>query len=185
MKFSDEQLDQLTIALYEDAENCDDVGEEEEDENRVELGISFEKLKAQMLKQPGLLENLSIRYNNNIYINIYYQLYKFNSNYYNFFFSLERFLVPTVPVPVTNKSYSFTLPPMFSKYNRAYFQNNYTLVLFLAGFSAINLILFITRAIQFRDSNGLYILARAAGCIYNFLIIYNLKLNHLFYIFFY
>jgi len=64
MKFSDEQLDQLTIALYEDAENCDDVGEEEEDENRVELGISFEKLKAQMLKQPGLLENLSIRYDN-------------------------------------------------------------------------------------------------------------------------
>jgi len=59
MKFSDEQLDQLTIALYEDADN--NYVDEDEDENRADLGISFEKLKAQMFKQPGLLENLSIR----------------------------------------------------------------------------------------------------------------------------
>ena len=64
MKFSEEQLDQLAIALYEDAANCD-VDEDEEDVddgNRAEIGISFEKLKAQMVKQPGLLKNLSTRY---------------------------------------------------------------------------------------------------------------------------
>ena len=53
MKFSDEQMDQLTLALYEDAKQRED---DEPDD-----GIGFEELKAQMAKQPGLLENLSTR----------------------------------------------------------------------------------------------------------------------------
>jgi NADPH oxidase 5 len=49
MKFSEEHLDDLTGALYEDAnpEGTD--------------GISFEQLKAQLEKHNGLLENMSIK----------------------------------------------------------------------------------------------------------------------------
>ena len=53
MKFSEEQLDQLTEALYEDAAAD---GTDQQD-----MGIGFDELKAQMAKQPGLLDNLSIR----------------------------------------------------------------------------------------------------------------------------
>ncbi len=53
MKFSDEQMDQLTLALYEDAKQRED--------DELDDGIGFEELKAQMAKQPGLLENLSTR----------------------------------------------------------------------------------------------------------------------------
>ena len=54
MQFSDKQLDQLTIALYEDAR-------ESLDHQNSRLGISYEELRAQMSKHPGLLENLSNR----------------------------------------------------------------------------------------------------------------------------
>lgn len=50
MKFSDEQIEDLTIALFEDA----DQG------NRG--AITFEALKRQLEKHDGLLENLSIRF---------------------------------------------------------------------------------------------------------------------------
>lgn len=56
--FTGDQIDQLTQTLYDDAvksgvpETCTDSDE----------GIRFEQLKAQMVKQPGLLENLSIRF---------------------------------------------------------------------------------------------------------------------------
>ncbi|KAI4484346.1 hypothetical protein M0802_013141 [Mischocyttarus mexicanus] len=48
MKFSDEQIEDLTIALFEDADAC----------NRG--AITFEGLKKQLEKHDGLLENLSI-----------------------------------------------------------------------------------------------------------------------------
>ena len=49
MKFSEDHLDDLTRALYEDAnpEGSD--------------GISFEQLKAQLEKHNGLLENMSLK----------------------------------------------------------------------------------------------------------------------------
>ena len=50
MKFSNEQIEDLTMALFEDA----DI------ENQGT--ITYEALKAQLFKHPGLLENLSIRY---------------------------------------------------------------------------------------------------------------------------
>ena len=46
MTFSDEQIEDLTYALYEDA----DAGHE----------ITYDALKAQLMKHEGLLENLSI-----------------------------------------------------------------------------------------------------------------------------
>lgn len=49
MKFSDDQIHELTMALFEDA----DV------ERRGAL--TFDALKAQLQKHEGLLENLSIR----------------------------------------------------------------------------------------------------------------------------
>lgn len=49
MKFSDEQIEDLTIALFEDADQ----------DNRG--AITFEALKRQLEKHEGLLENLSIR----------------------------------------------------------------------------------------------------------------------------
>lgn len=49
MKFSDEQLDDLTTALFEDADP-QNTG-----------AITVEALKAQLEKHEGLLENLSYR----------------------------------------------------------------------------------------------------------------------------
>lgn len=49
MRFSHEQIEDLTLALFEDADT----------EQRGE--ITFDALKAQLEKHPGLLENLSIR----------------------------------------------------------------------------------------------------------------------------
>jgi len=49
MRFSEEQIEDLTSALFEDA----DV--------EVEGAITYEALKAQLEKHDGLLENLSIR----------------------------------------------------------------------------------------------------------------------------
>lgn len=55
MKFSDEQITDLTMALFEDS----DQG------NRG--AITFEALKMQLEKHDGLLENLSIRQESLIY----------------------------------------------------------------------------------------------------------------------
>ena len=49
MKFSEDQIDDLTMALFEDADS----------ENRG--AITYEALKNQLEKHGGLLENLSIR----------------------------------------------------------------------------------------------------------------------------
>jgi len=86
--------------------------------------------------------------------------------------------VPTVPDSGTNKS-TFTLPRILTKFSLAYFRNNYTLVIFLVAFFAVHLVLFVTRAIQFKDNNGLYILARAAGIRRFFLIFQSLKKHNL------
>lgn len=55
MKFSDEQIEDLTLALFEDA----DQG------NRG--AITFEALKKQLEKHDGLLENLTIRLDKKLY----------------------------------------------------------------------------------------------------------------------
>ena len=49
MQFSDQQLDELTQAFFEDANP----------EGRI--GITYEQLKAQLERHTGLLENLSIK----------------------------------------------------------------------------------------------------------------------------
>ena len=65
LKFTDDQLDQLTQALYDDA-----VNNNNSDKDNISIhaggGIRFEQLNAQMAKHPGLLENLSIRLVSNL-----------------------------------------------------------------------------------------------------------------------
>lgn len=130
MKFSDEQIEDLTLALFEDA-----------DTQRTGA-ITYESLKAQLEKHDGLLENLSI--------------------------SIDRWLVP--PNIRTEKEsiwkrvakirpYQLTLP---------YLKNNYVYLIFLLVYIAINLGLFISRAIEYRESNWYTIFARACGQCLNF-----------------
>jgi hypothetical protein len=56
MNFSDEQLDQLALALYEDAVDSVDDGN-----ISAVNGLEFEHLKAQLEKHPGLIDELSFR----------------------------------------------------------------------------------------------------------------------------
>lgn len=46
-----------------------------------------------------------------------------------------------------------------------YLKNNYVFLSFLIGYIAVNLGLFISRAIQYRAENGYVILARACGTL--------------------
>lgn len=130
MKFSDEQIEDLTLAMFEDADT-QNTG-----------AITYESLKAQLEKHDGLLENLSI--------------------------SIDRWLVPpnlrndkvTVLKKVSKlRPYQISLP---------YLKNNYVYLIFLLIYIAINLGLFISRAIEFRDKGGLTIVARACGQCLNF-----------------
>ncbi len=57
MIFSDEQLDQLALALYEDAADSIDS-----DVFSADNGLEYEHLKAQLDKHPGLVDELSFRY---------------------------------------------------------------------------------------------------------------------------
>lgn len=83
-------------------------------------------------------------------------------------FSLERFLLPYPPSTgaVRNSSWKLSL---------AYWKNNAVLVSFISVYMLINFILFITRAIQYRNHSFVYILARASGIYsYIFLVTENL-----------
>ncbi|CAG9862830.1 unnamed protein product [Phyllotreta striolata] len=130
MQFSEEQIADLTMAMFEDADT----------NNRG--AITYEALKNQLEKHGGLLENLSI--------------------------SIDRWLVP--PSASTKKSsilskcknyrpYYFSLP---------YLKNNYVYLAFLVGFLLVNAALFISRAVEYKNSNWFTIFARACGQCLNF-----------------
>ncbi len=57
MKFSEKQVEELAEALYDDARDSSDTSR-----HSTRNGLTYDELKAQMSKHPGLLENLSIRY---------------------------------------------------------------------------------------------------------------------------
>uniref|UniRef100_A0A1B0CH89 EF-hand domain-containing protein n=2 Tax=Lutzomyia longipalpis TaxID=7200 RepID=A0A1B0CH89_LUTLO len=125
MRFSQEQIEDLTMAMFEDADPY----------NRG--AITYEALKNQLEKHGGLLENLSI--------------------------SIDRWLVP-LPQETTRK----VKKPLPHQLTTPYLKNNYVYLSFLCLFIAINVGLFISRAIQYRESNGFVILARACGQCLNF-----------------
>lgn len=57
MNFSEEQLDQLALALYEDAvDSVDSMS------HSACNGLEYGHLKAQLDKHPGLVDELSFRY---------------------------------------------------------------------------------------------------------------------------
>ncbi|XP_072946403.1 NADPH oxidase 5 [Epargyreus clarus] len=130
MQFSDDQLLDLTTAMFEDADT----------EQRG--AITYEGLKNQLNKHGGLLENLSI--------------------------SIDRWLVPptTKQEPISfcrklskMKPYQLSLP---------YFKNNYVFLIYLALFFLVNFGLFVARIVEYRESNGFVIFARACGQCLNF-----------------
>ncbi|XP_024085279.1 NADPH oxidase 5 [Cimex lectularius] len=130
MRFSEEQIDDLTMALFEDADA----------ESRG--AITYESLKNQLEKHGGLLQNLTI--------------------------SIDRWLVPPKPKsPPTSalarisalRPYQLTLP---------YIRNNYVYLIFVTVFFLVNLALFVSRSIQYRNYNVYVIFARACGQCLNF-----------------
>jgi hypothetical protein len=120
LTFSDEQLNALSKILLSDADT-DKTGT-----------INFEKLRAQLSRHPGLIENISI--------------------------SVERWLLPQpLPQPIVKKSW------FFRKLNWTYIRNNSTSVIFLTLFVIVNIVLFITRAIDYKSHGVFLMFARANG----------------------
>ncbi|XP_063222700.1 NADPH oxidase 5 [Bacillus rossius redtenbacheri] len=130
MKFSEEQIDDLTMALFEDADA----------ENHG--AITYEALKNQLEKHDGLLENLSI--------------------------SIDRWLVPPKPKPPPRSLLGKLVALRPYQLSRPYMKNNYVYLIFVALFFLINVGLFVSRAVQYRHSNGYVIVARACGQCLNF-----------------
>uniref|UniRef100_A0A182IU16 Uncharacterized protein n=1 Tax=Anopheles atroparvus TaxID=41427 RepID=A0A182IU16_ANOAO len=127
MRFSEDQIEDLTMAMFEDADKF----------NRG--AITYEALKNQLEKHGGLLENLSI--------------------------SIDRWLVPLPQEDAKKKRKKKPLPHQLTA---PYIKNNYVYLSFLTIFTIINVGLFVSRAIQYRESNGFVILARACGQCLNF-----------------
>ncbi|XP_041448854.1 NADPH oxidase 5 isoform X2 [Drosophila obscura] len=128
MEFSEDQIEDLTSAMFEDADPHNS-GE-----------ITYEALKNQLHKHGGLLENLSI--------------------------TIDRWLVPVAEDrPAVAGRLWNTIPHQLTL---AYMKNNQVFVTYLFFYIAVNLCLFISRAIQYRASNGFVIIARACGQCLNF-----------------
>ncbi|XP_058986833.1 uncharacterized protein LOC101895123 isoform X2 [Musca domestica] len=132
MEFSEDQIKDLTTAMFEDADPY----------NRGE--ITYEALKNQLHKHGGLLENLSI--------------------------TIDRWLVPMAQDPQAGKTKSklWNSIPIPHQLTPAYMKNNHVFVTYLFFYIAINVCLFVSRAIQYRASNGFVIVARACGQCLNF-----------------
>ncbi|XP_055921877.1 NADPH oxidase 5 isoform X2 [Eupeodes corollae] len=128
MRFSEDQIEDLTTAMFEDADPY----------NRGT--ITYEALKNQLHKHGGLLENLSI--------------------------TIDRWLVPVQEKakPKASKR-CLSIPHQFTG---AYVRNNQVFVSYLVMYIAINVGLFVSRSIQYRNSNFNTILARACGQCLNF-----------------
>ncbi|XP_052870850.1 NADPH oxidase 5-like, partial [Anopheles cruzii] len=111
-----------------------------EDADKYNRGaITYEALKNQLEKHGGLLENLSI--------------------------SIDRWLVP---LPQDDGKKKRKKKPLPHQLTAPYIKNNYVYLSFLTVFTVINVGLFISRAIQYRHSNGFVIMARACGQCLNF-----------------
>uniref|UniRef100_A0A182TB47 Uncharacterized protein n=1 Tax=Anopheles maculatus TaxID=74869 RepID=A0A182TB47_9DIPT len=111
-----------------------------EDADKYNRGaITYEALKNQLEKHGGLLENLSI--------------------------SIDRWLVPLPQDDTKKKRKKKPLPHQLTA---PYIKNNYVYLSFLTIFTLINVGLFVSRAIQYRNSNGFVIMARACGQCLNF-----------------
>lgn len=84
--------------------------------------------------------------------------------------SIDRWLVP-LPIEPTKKI-PHQLTRMPHQLTAPYLKNNYVFLSFLTIFVAINVGLFVSRAIQYRESNIYVIIARACGMytIFSFVV---------------
>lgn len=74
---------------------------------------------------------------------------------------IDRWLVP-LPKDVIEKKNRFPIKKPH-QFTAAYMKNNQVFLLYLSAYTIINFFLFVSRAIQYRESNGFVILARACG----------------------
>lgn len=157
MQFSEEQIHDLTSAMFEDADT----------NNRG--AITYEALKAQLEKHGGLLENLSIRQA------VPYKITSLSQRFV--FFSIDRWLVP--PKPKASQTSCFRKVMEYRPYQltKPYFKNNYVYLIFVGAFTLVNLALFISRAIQYRHANTYTILARACGKFFRNILMYVFEQN--------
>ncbi|CAG4972387.1 unnamed protein product [Colias eurytheme] len=129
MRFSSQQLLELTAALFDDAGGSE------------RGAITCEDLRDQLMRHPGLIDNLSI--------------------------SIDRWLVPPSPPPTAPLSTRLlTLWP--HQLTLAYIRNNFALVGYLLAFFCVNFALFVARIVEYWDSNVFVIFARACGQCLNF-----------------
>ncbi|XP_063702706.1 NADPH oxidase 5 [Culicoides brevitarsis] len=143
MQFSEEQIEDLTMAMFEDA-----------DPNR-RGAITYEALKNQLEKHGGLLENLSISIDRWLVPLPQEAITGVNKSVKN---KRNKSFVQTVKEKLP---YQLTAP---------YMKNNYVLVVFVVLYTLINAGLFISRGIQYanKGANIFVIFARACGQCLNF-----------------
>lgn len=75
-------------------------------------------------------------------------------------YSIDRWLVPLPMEPAKRTSMHGRMPHQLTT---PYLKNNYVFLTFLTAFVAVNVGLFVSRAIQYRESNIYVIFARACG----------------------
>lgn len=155
MKFSDEQIEDLTIALFEDA----DQG------NRG--AITFEALKRQLEKHNGLLENLSIRLDRGITTESQKSIDETTLTNKDVKArnerSIDRWLVPPQPKPTRRTAWGAFSSLRPYQLTKPYMKNNYVYIAFISMFVLVNVALFVSRLYEYRRHNGYVMLARACG----------------------
>ncbi|CAL8089261.1 unnamed protein product [Orchesella dallaii] len=134
MKFSDTQTDELTRALFEDAD-VEGKG-----------ALTFDALKGQLKKHPGLLENMSIM--------------------------LDQWLVPPEQ-PKQGTTFVQWIKDMKPHHlSIKYIKNNYVYLIWRLIFIIVNIVLFCSRCVKFHEINPnattYLVLARGAGQCLNF-----------------
>ncbi|CAL1270023.1 unnamed protein product [Larinioides sclopetarius] len=102
--------------------------------------ITFTEFKNQLERQPAFMENLTL--------------------------SIERWLLPPMDTRKSRKSTTGLLS--CRKINWRHIRNNWTSVIYLLLYFLINIVLFTTRAYEYREHNIFVILARACGQCLNF-----------------
>ena len=151
MEFDEDQVNDLAQALFADAVK---PGQD---------GITVDDLSDQFKKHKGLLENLTLSIGSPTFIAP------------SFFISLlsGKWLVPPKPVP--EKSWQDKLKGKIPQnLNMTYFRNNQAFIIFLFLIIVVNIILFIQRAVYFRNfsmlngytPNPFYLLSRACGWLF-------------------
>lgn len=104
-------------------------------------------------------------------------LFYYGCNLFLSFRSIDRWLVP---LPIETSAKKASIPSRLPhQLTRMYLRNNYVFLSFLSVFAAINIGLFVSRAIQYRESNIYVIIARACGkefyLIFNFSMQFNIN----------